>query len=142
MTSVLEQHGFKFVNYPGGQEFADTFHFSHAVIVPPNVRTVRVSGQVGIQADGTVPSDITEEANLALDKVTEALNAAGLGEDALEYVFDVTLYFARGLDPAPFVDVVKKRFKNTRPATVGLEVAKLVHPDLHLEIRAVAFYPS
>ncbi|KAK4939249.1 hypothetical protein LTR10_020446 [Elasticomyces elasticus] len=139
MASVLEQHGFKFVNYPDGEEFADKFHFSHAVIVPPNVRTIVVSGQVGIRADGTVPSDISQEASFALDKVAKALRAAGLGEDALEYVFDVTFYFAGGMETTPFVEVVKKRFKNTRPATVGLEVAKLLHPDLHLEIKAVAF---
>lgn len=96
MASVLEQHGFKFVNYPDGQEFADNFHISHAVVVPPNVHTILVSGQVGIQADGTVPSDIIQEANLALDHVAKALRAAGLGEDALEYVFDVSLDFLLG----------------------------------------------
>lgn len=183
MASLLEQHGFKFVNYPEGNDFAASLHFSHAVIVPPSVRTVVISGQVGIQTDGTVPSDMLVEVELAFDHVKKALMAAGLSHDALEYVFDVscaplpmsggrmsfrragglqrspccsdglvlfmesnvdeqaTFYFARGFDAAPFGSVVKRMFGNTRPATVGLEVANLVHPDLHLEIRVVAFLP-
>lgn len=90
MASILENHGFKFVNFPEGQEIADQLHFSHAVIVPPNARTVIISGQVGILPDGSVPKDLKAEYEEAFLHVKKALMAVGLGEKALEFVFDVS----------------------------------------------------
>lgn len=46
------------------------------------------------------------------------------------------------MDPSLLVEVVRSKFGNTRPATVGIEVAQLLHPDLHLEIKAVAYLPN
>lgn len=90
MPSILGNHGFQFVNPPEGQESSEQLHFSHAVIVPPNARTVIISGQVGILPDGTVPKELKDEYEEAFLNVERALRAVGLGEDALQYVFDVS----------------------------------------------------
>lgn len=90
MASVLEKYGFKFVNFKEGEEVAQQLHFSHAVIVPPSAQTVLVSGQVGIRQDGSVPKSLEAEYEEAFLHVERALQAAGLGENALEYVFEVS----------------------------------------------------
>ncbi len=69
--SKLTAHGFQFRNWPGpGEAAAAHFGLSHAVIVPPNARTVIIGGQLGIRDDGTVPEDIAEEVAEAFDHVT------------------------------------------------------------------------
>ena len=91
MASVLEKHGFEFIIIkPEDRAFAEQMHFSHAIIVPRSARTITESGQVGIQADATVPADMNTEFKVAFEKVKEVLVEAGLGANALEYVFEVT----------------------------------------------------
>ena len=72
-----------------GEEAAAQFGLSHAVILPPNARTILVGGQVGIADDGSVPTSVTEEVDLAFAHVEKALKAAGLGDDAWEHVYKV-----------------------------------------------------
>lgn len=90
--SKLSSHGFQFHNWPGpGEEAARHFGLSHAVIIPPNSRTIIVGGQIGINADGTVPVDLAEEITEAFDHVEKSLKAAGLGDDAWEHVYSVSM---------------------------------------------------
>lgn len=92
--SKLSSYGFQFRNWPGaGEESAASFGLSHAVIVPPNARTVIVGGQLGIKDDGTVPTDLAEEVTIAFDHVEKSLKAAGLGDDAWEHVYSVRAFF-------------------------------------------------
>jgi enamine deaminase RidA (YjgF/YER057c/UK114 family) len=91
MASKLAAHGFEFHNWAGGEEAAEGFGISHAVVVPANARTIVISGQVGIRDDGTIPSDLEEQITEAFDHVERSLKAVGLGEDAWEYVYSVSL---------------------------------------------------
>ena len=88
--SKLSSHGLRFHNWPGpGEDAADHFGLSHAVIVPANARRVFVGGQIGIADDGSIPQDVAEEADIAFEHVGRALKAAGFGDDAWEYVYKV-----------------------------------------------------
>lgn len=89
MTSKLAAHGFEFRSWPGGEAASEQFGLSHVVILPPNARRIIVGGQVGIKDDGSVPEDLEEECKEALRHVLLSLKAAGLGDDALEYVYSV-----------------------------------------------------
>lgn len=90
--SKLVSHGFEFRNWPGGEEPAESFGLSHAVIVPANARTIIVGGQIGIRDDGTVPEKLEDQIKEAFDHVTRSLQAAGLGDDAWEYVYSVSFH--------------------------------------------------
>jgi enamine deaminase RidA (YjgF/YER057c/UK114 family) len=87
--SKLEALGVKFANWPGGEAAAESFGISHAVILPPNARTVVVGGQLGIREDGSVPESLEDEVTEAFEHVERSLKAAGLGDDAWEYVYEV-----------------------------------------------------
>lgn len=90
MESKLVQHGFRFVNWPGGEGPAEAFGLSHAVVIPPNARTVVIGGQLGIKDGGSVPEEIEDEIREAFDHVLRSLKAVGLGDDAWEYVYSVS----------------------------------------------------
>lgn len=91
--SKLSSYGLQFRNWPGpGEEAADQFGLSHAVIVPAGSDRIIVGGQVGLKADGSVPSELKDEISEALEHVERALKAAGLGADAWEHVYQVNLY--------------------------------------------------
>jgi len=89
-ASKLSEQGFEFHNWAGGKEAAEFFGLSHAVVVPKDARRIILSGQVGIKEDGTVPESVTEEITEAFNHVKLALQAAGLGDDAWEYVYSVS----------------------------------------------------
>lgn len=88
--SILNSFGFSFWNWPGaGEEAANFFGLSHAVIRPANVKTVCVGGQVGIRDDESVPTDIHEEVDEVFAHVERALKSAGLRDNAWEHVYKV-----------------------------------------------------
>lgn len=81
--------------YYGGRTAADASQppFSQAVLVG---NTLYLSGMLGRQADGSIPSDVEAEARLVLDTVKGALVQAGLTMDDLAtltiYCSDVKHY--------------------------------------------------
>ena len=54
-------------------------NYSHAVEIPPNARTLYISGQVPVAADGSTPDAIDEQVALAFDNVRSVLAEAGMG---------------------------------------------------------------
>ncbi|KAJ3521449.1 hypothetical protein NM208_g13285 [Fusarium decemcellulare] len=145
MASKLCEYGFEFHNWAGGQEGAEMFGLSHAVIVPKSVRRIILSGQVGIKADGTIPADLSEEIREAFEHVLLSLKAAGLGDDAFEYIYSVKTYEVKkngkGIAEV-LIPIAREYFKNTKPAWTGVEVNALFLPSLHLEICVEAYLPN
>ncbi|KAJ5355653.1 hypothetical protein N7517_010262 [Penicillium concentricum] len=142
--STLIAHGFKFYNWPGaGEQAAEHFGLSHAVITPANARRVLIGGQLGIRDDGSIPTDPAEEAEIAFEHVERALKAAGFGADAWEHVYKINSYevAAEGLGEG-IGKAARKYLKKTRPAWTGVNVASLVMPGLHLEIEVEAYLPN
>ncbi len=56
-------------------------NYSHAVEVPPNARTLYISGQVPVAADGSTPEGIEDQVVLAFDNVQTVLAEAGMSLD-------------------------------------------------------------
>jgi enamine deaminase RidA (YjgF/YER057c/UK114 family) len=91
MSLPLNSHGVEFRNWPGaGEEAAAAFGLSHAVILPPNARRVIIGGQVGIRDDGTISTDPAEQIAEAFSHIERALKAAGLGDNAMDFVYKVS----------------------------------------------------
>jgi len=86
--SILSEHGLKFRNSAAGEASANKFHMSNVVSIPANSQRIIVSGKVGAK-DGKVPKDLNEEIDQAFKNVESSLRAAGLGEDAWQYVYKV-----------------------------------------------------
>lgn len=90
--SILTNYGLKFRNWAGpGEEAADFFGLSHAVVIPLGNEASRVliSGQLGIRDDGSVPSDLKDEIIGVFEALGRALRSAGFGDDAWEHIVKV-----------------------------------------------------
>ncbi|HZO04754.1 MAG TPA: RidA family protein [Solirubrobacterales bacterium] len=93
---------------------------------------VFVSGQVGLESDGTVPGSFERQAELALGALLAALREADAGA-----VMKTTLYLVRREDFAAMNEVYSRYFSAPWPARTTL-VAELALPGLLFEVDAVA----
>jgi enamine deaminase RidA (YjgF/YER057c/UK114 family) len=110
-------------------------NYSHAVEVPPNARTLYVSGQVPVATDGSTPDAIEDQVALAFDNVQTVLAEAGM---ALEDVVRVNVYLTdKDYFPA-FRDHRNRLFTDHKAASTAVAVEALAHPQLKVEIEAVA----
>jgi enamine deaminase RidA (YjgF/YER057c/UK114 family) len=116
--------------------------YSHVVSLPASGRLVWTSGQVPIAADGTIApaGDWEAQTRLAFENVGHALAAGGATwADAVKLTIFVV--DTAGL---PTIRAVRDEFVDVqRPPTSSLvQVAALVHPDVLIEVEAVACVPA
>ena len=115
--------------------------YSHVVGIPAG-RLVWTSGQVAMDAQREIASDHgwEEQTRLAFSNVGRALRAAGADWPD---VVKLTL-FVVDVSALPTIRAVRDEFVDTaRPPTSSLvQVAGLFHPDLLIEVEAVAWMPD
>lgn len=110
-------------------------NYSHAIEVPPNARTLYISGQVPVTADGSTPEAIEDQVVLAFDNVQTVLAEAGMG---LHDVVRVNVYLTdKDYFPA-FRDHRNRLFTGHKAAATAVAVGALAHPKFKVEIEAVA----
>ena len=115
--------------------------YSHVVDVPAG-RTIYLSGQVAFDAEGNVvgKGDFRAQTEQVFRNLKAALEAVGAGfSDVVKlnfYLPDVSQLAA--------LREVRDRYLGSgpRPASTLVQVSALVHPDLLLEIDAVAAPPA
>jgi enamine deaminase RidA (YjgF/YER057c/UK114 family) len=112
--------------------------YEYAAIAPEKARIVYAAGACPLNDAGDVvaPGDYEEQARVALDNLSVALEAAGSGLDG---VLKTTVYVASA-DRAQLVrvwGVVEERFPLRPPSTL-LGVATLGYEGQLVEIEAVA----
>lgn len=109
--------------------------FAHGVEVPAGARTLYVSGQVGVGADGqTVPGGFAAQCAQAIDNVAAVLASAGM---SLSDVVKINAFLTRREDIAALRDMRAERLA-VSPAVTMLLVAGLHDPEWLVEIEAVA----
>ncbi|MFD2238059.1 RidA family protein [Aureimonas populi] len=118
---------------PGGRAAPLTYH--HAVEVSGAVHTLYLAGQIGLRADGTVPSDFAQEAAAVFDNLELALAEAGM---SLADIVRTTVFMTRPQDREAFSHVRAERMGGHKPASTLVYVAGLARPELRLEIEAIA----
>ncbi len=122
-------------NISSGSPFEPTFGYSRAVRVG---NMVFVSGSTAIQPDGTVTGvgDPYAQAAQALETIEKALVQAG---GSMKDVVRTRIF---STDLMGHLEALSKAhsevFGEIRPASTGVEIARLAHPDLLIEIEADA----
>ncbi|HUN39779.1 MAG TPA: RidA family protein [Acetobacteraceae bacterium] len=115
---------------------APVSHYCHVVRAG---NLIWVSGTVGVDAAGNIPGNVVEQFDLALRNLDRCLKAAGAGP---EHVVKVTV-FLTDIDDRRLINPLRQRyFGEHRPASTLVEVAKLVLPELQVEIEAQAVLPD
>ena len=110
-------------------------NYSHAVEVPPNARTLYISGQVPVAADGSTPEGIEDQVVLAFDNVQTVLAEAGM---SLDDVVRVNVYLTDESYFPAFRDHRNRLFTDHKAASTAIAIAALAHPQFKVEIEAVA----
>ena len=109
--------------------------YSHVVVAEPG-RLVLVSGQLSRDRDGTIvgKGDMRAQIRQVCENVKLALAAGGAGLDDViktnTYVTDIEEYF-KHMD-------VRMAYFAALPTSTTVEVRRLAHPDLMVEIEAIA----
>jgi 2-iminobutanoate/2-iminopropanoate deaminase len=110
--------------------------FSAGVEAPAG-RTIYISGQVSLDAEGNVvgEGDIKRQTETVLEHVKTVVEEAGGGMDD---IVKVTV-FIRDMRLYDEIHEVRRRyFEEPYPASSMVEVSALIDPRLHIEIEAVA----
>jgi enamine deaminase RidA (YjgF/YER057c/UK114 family) len=115
--------------------------YTHVVEVTAG-RPVYIAGQVALDPTGAIvgPGDIGAQARQVFDNLRTALQAVGAG---FEQVVKLTYYLVDATQ-LPVVREVRDQYVNTQqpPASIAVEIRRLVQEDLLIEVEAVAVIAS
>lgn len=120
-----------------GGSWAETMGYRDAV---PSNGFLFLSGQVGLEEDGTVPTDPTRQYELAFAAIARLLADHGLS--AVDVV-DMTSFHTEYPQHMREFMAAKAAFQGeARPAWTAVGVAKLGLPDTLVEIKVTAQFPT
>lgn len=110
---------------------------SQCVVVEQVAKTLYLSGQTAITADGQFAGvdDIDAQIRLSFENIRLILDAAG---GTLDNVVKLTVYFQDLGNLDTYTAILGQLYPETRPAQTVVEVARLAMPELLIEIDAVA----
>src|ERR1700692_2372929 len=108
--------------------------YSQAVEVTGGIRILYISGQLGMDTDGTTPSTMAEQARLAWRNVAAQLSEAGMGFGNL---VKVTMFFPDAAEIPASRPARAEALGDLRPAST-LIVADLANAAWKIEIEAIA----
>lgn len=109
--------------------------YSHAVEVPAGSRLVFVSGQLGITAEGQVPPDAADQAELIFQAIGRILAEAGM---TLADVVRLNAYVVDRADLAAYMAVRDRHVATPPPASTLMLVSGFARPEFKVEVEAVA----
>jgi 2-iminobutanoate/2-iminopropanoate deaminase len=110
--------------------------YSHQVELPPGGRHLVLSGQIGMQSDGSVPPTAAEQLEAALRNVVRNLEAARMSAADLA---KVTFLLVDEIDPPTRSAIIEKVLGEHLPAMTLVYVAGLAAPPLKVEVDAWAY---
>ena len=98
-----------------------------------------LSGTVGIRPDGSVPSDVVEQFEVAMDNLDGDLRATG---GRPENIVKVQVFLIDVNDREKINPIRQAYFGEHRPASTLVGIPALVSPELKVEIEAEAILDS
>lgn len=99
---------------------------------------IAVTGTVGINADGSYSPSLAEQTRRSLAIIRAAVEALG---GRMEHVVRTRMFVTDVSEWEQVAQVHGEVFRDIRPATSILEVAKLIDADARIEIEADAVVP-
>ncbi|MEO8683619.1 MAG: RidA family protein [Devosia sp.] len=113
--------------------------YSHGMSVPAGHQLVFVSGQLGIDVAGVVPTDCAGQARICFDNIAAILREAGFG---LEHIVRINAYVSGRENLPAYMGVRNGLFAAPFPASTLMIVSGFARPEFVVEIEAVAAGPS
>lgn len=110
--------------------------YAHVVEVTGG-RTLYVSGQIAVDQAGSLvgKGDLKAQTQQVFENLKSALSAAGA---TLDHVVKITVFMTDVSQIHLFREIRDRYFTQELPASSLVQVGRLVHPDLLIEVEAVA----
>ena len=111
--------------------------YSQVALVPAGTKLLFVSGQVALDENGALvgEGDAAAQTEQILKNIRRILQDAG-GD--ISSVVKWTWYFTNMDDRSKVLELRKRVLAGHAPASTGVEVSRLAHPDWLVEIECVA----
>jgi 2-iminobutanoate/2-iminopropanoate deaminase len=109
--------------------------YSDAVEAPAKARWLITSGTPGLGLDGTLPSDVTAQAELAWTHIVTMLQRADM---TVHDLVRITQYLLHASYIPDYVKVRSRFLGTARPASTLLVVPQSIRPEFLLEVEAFA----
>ena len=113
--------------------------YSHGIAVPAGHSLVFTSGQLGISADETIPSDCEAQADLCFANIAAILAEDGM---TLANVIRINAYVTDREDMQGYMRSRDRQFQGTPPASTLVIVKGFTRPEFLVEIEVVAAAPA
>ncbi|MCY4300749.1 MAG: RidA family protein [Aestuariivita sp.] len=122
----------------------DTIHppfarYSHGIEMPPGKRLVRTSGQLGLAADGIVPSDSFAQAQICFENIDFILAEARM---ARADIFHVSAYVTDRAHMTGYMQArdiyFQKRSDKDLPSSTLVIVCGFTRPEFKVEVEVWA----
>jgi 2-iminobutanoate/2-iminopropanoate deaminase len=110
-------------------------NFVHAVEIPAGARTLYISGQTGVNADGSIPEGTNEQADIAWQNLIEILKAADMG---VENIVKIIVLVTDASDNTVAREKRTQYAGQYQGTSTFMVVAGLANPKLTFEIEAIA----
>ncbi len=108
--------------------------YSQAIMVEAG-RTLYVSGQVGLNADGACPPEFSAQAQRVFVNLGGVLAAAGMD---VEDIVKLTVFLTDAADYRNFQEIRAAFLGDHKPASTLLVVAGLARAEWKVEVEAIA----
>jgi len=127
------------VQYLNPQPLSAPTGYTHVVEVLRG-KTIYISGQVALDKSGNVvgKGDFSAQTTQVFENLKSALAAAGA---TFDNVVKVNTYITDMSQIQTLRELRGKYYGKNAPASTLVEIGKLAHPDLMIEIEAIAVVP-
>ena len=134
-STILTRHAQALGNYPHARRAGDFIYVSGT----SSRREDNTHEGVTIHEDGSVTLDIVAQTRAVIQNIDTILRAAG---SSLSDVIDVTTFLVKMADFKGYNAVYGEFFNaQTGPTRTTVAVSELPHPNLLIEIKAIAYSP-
>jgi 2-iminobutanoate/2-iminopropanoate deaminase len=112
--------------------------YSQAILTEGHARTLFVSGQVGVAANGTAPDDFESQVRQAWANLLDVLAVAGMKVTDLT---KISAFLTNADDYAAYAAIRGEFLGDHKPASTLLIVSALARPGWKFEVEAIASTP-
>jgi ribosomal-protein-alanine N-acetyltransferase len=134
-TEVLGATSMKVTRKNPGDVAPPIGAYTHLSIVPSGAELLVLSGQVGTDADGNLPSDAEGQMCSALNNVLRILNGEGV---SAEGIIKVNIWLTEPIKRDRFLEIWSQFHGGTPPSTTMAYVTALAQPALKVEVEVWA----
>lgn len=110
-------------------------NYNHGLLVPPGASLLVTSGQLGIALDETIPSDVTDQAELCFEAIKAILDEAGM---SFADVIRISGFVTRREDFSAYMAVRDRYTLDPKPVSTLIIVGGFTRPEFLVEVEVTA----